>query len=205
MKRIKVLIDFIRLSIAEKIVFYRNAIARLKANATIFAKPDEDLETVITLINELEAASLAAADGSHSAILAMRAAENAADEAFRVLAAYVDRIAKGDEAIIAISGFNASKQPNSIQKAELTVVSGANSGSAKLMAKAIAKAGSYIWQHAKDNLPTDDSSWTTAGITTQATNEISGLAVASRYFFRVAAVTPDGTSDFCGPVQKVIE
>ena len=126
-------------------------------------------------------------------------------EAFRVLAAYVDRIAKGDEAIIAISGFSASKQPISIQKAELTVISGSNSGSVKLMAKAIIKAGSYIWQYAKDNVPADDNSWTTAGITTQATNEIPGLAVASRYYFRVAAVTPDGTSDFCGPVQKVIE
>lgn len=205
MKRIKVLIDFVRLSVAEKIVFCRNVVARLKANASVFVNPDESLDNVTTLINTLETANMAAADGGHSAVVAMHAAEAEVDEAFRVLAAYVDRIAKGDENIIVTAGFNTSKQPISIQKAELTVTNGANSGGVKLAAKAVAKAGSYIWQYAKDNLPADDSGWFTAGFTTQANNEIGGLSVASRYYFRVAAVTPSGTSDFCGPVQKIIE
>ena len=78
MKRIKVLIDFIRLSVAEKIVFYRNVVARLKAGATVFTNPDESLEATTTFINTLEAASLEAADGGHAAIVAMHAAENAA-------------------------------------------------------------------------------------------------------------------------------
>jgi len=205
MKRIKVLIDFVRLSVAEKIVFCRNVVARLKANASVFVNPDESLDNVTTLINTLETANMAAADGGHSAVVAMHAAETEVDEAFRVLAAYVDRIAKGDENIIVTAGFNISKQPTSIQKAELSVTATANSGSVKLTAKAVAKAGSYIWQYTKDSLPADDKDWYTAGFTTQASNEIGGLAVASRYYFRVAAVTPDGTSDFCGPVQKIIE
>lgn len=205
MKRIKVLIDFLRLSVAEKIVFYRNVITRLKANAAIFANPDESLDRVTTFVNTLETANIAAADGGHSAVVAMHAAENQADEAFRVLAAYVDRIAKGDESTILAAGFSASKQPVSFQKAELTVTNASNSGSVKLVAKAVAKAGSYIWQYAKDIVPTDDKEWITAGFSTQASNEVAGLAVASRYYFRVAAVTPEGTSDFCAPVQKVIE
>lgn len=205
MKRIKVLIDFLRLSVAEKIVFYRNVLSRLKTNAAIFTNPDESLDRITTLVNTLETANMAAADGGHSAVVAMHSAENEADEAFRILAAYVDRMAKGDESIIVTAGFNASKQPVSIQKAELTVTNGANSGSVKLAAKAVPKAGSYIWQYAKDNLPADDNGWFTIGFTTQASNEVPGLAVATRYYFRVAAVTPDGTSDFCGPVQKIIE
>jgi hypothetical protein len=28
--------------------------------------------------------------------------------------------------------------------------------------------------------------------------------VAAKYYFRVAAVTPDGTTDFCAPVLKVV-
>ena len=54
------------------------------------------------------------------------------------------------------------------------------------------------------NRKADDSGWTTAGVTTRATNELSNLVVASRYYFRMAAVTPDNTSDFCSPVTKII-
>jgi len=204
MKRIKVLIDFVKLSIAEKIVFYRNVIAKIKANASVFTHPDEDLDTADTVVNNLEKNSIAASGGGHAATVAMHASEEAADEIFRILAAYVDRMAKGDESIILSSGFETSKQPTTAQKPELTVQNGANSGSVKLIAKAVAKAGSYIWQYAKDTLPTDDSGWVAAGFTTQASNELTGLTVASKYYFRVAAITPEGTNDFSAPVMKVI-
>jgi len=205
MKRIKVLIDFVRLSVAEKIVFYRNVIAKIKANASVFTKPDEDLETAGTAVDTLEKNSIAASGGGHAATVAMHASEEAADEIFRVLAAYVDRTAKGDESIILSSGFETSKQPTPAQKPELTVQNGANSGSVKLIAKAVVKAGSYIWQYAKDTLPTDDNGWVAAGFTTQASNELTGLTVASKYYFRVAAITNTGTTDFTSPVLKVVE
>jgi hypothetical protein len=38
-----------------------------------------------------------------------------------------------------------------------------------------------------------------------ADNEISGLTVASKYYFRRAAIIPSGTTDFCAAVMKVIE
>jgi len=204
MKRIKVLIDFVKLSVAEKIVFYRNVIAKIKANASVFTKPDEDLDTASTAVDTLEKNSIAASGGGHAATVAMHASEDAADEIFRVLAAYVDRTAKGDESIILSSGFNTSKQPTSAQKPDLTVQNGANSGSVKLVAKAVVKAGSYIWQSAKGSLPVDDNGWTTIGITTQASNDVTGLEVTAIFYFRVAAVTPEGTNDFSAPVMKVI-
>jgi len=205
MKRIKILLDFIGLSIAEKIVFYRNVLVKLKINIAIFAQPDENLETVSSLVDALEARSIAASGGGHEATVAMHAAEEKADEAFRVLAAYVDRIAKGDESIIVSSGFDTSKQPIPAQKQDLTVVSGANSGTVKLVAKAIKGAGSYIWQYAKDNLPTDESAWIQAGFSTQASYELAGLTVACKYYFRVAAITNNGTTDFTSAVLKVVE
>jgi hypothetical protein len=43
-----------------------------------------------------------------------------------------------------------------------------------------------------------------AGSNTQASFEISGLAVGSKYYFRVAAITPDGVTDFIASVMKVV-
>lgn len=205
MKRIKVLLDFIELSVAEKIVFFRNVLAKLKAGASVFTNPDESLDASGVSVDTLEANYIAASGGGHAATVAMHASEDAADEIFRVLAAYVDRIAKGDESIILSSGFNTSKQPTPAQKADLTVVSGGNSGTVKLTAKAVKGAGSYIWQMAKGALPTDESGWTSIGFTTQASNEVTGLEVATKYYFRVAAITNTGTTDFTSAVLKVVE
>jgi len=203
MKRIKVLLDFIKLAIADKIAFYRNAIAKLSSNPT-FESPDVSLETAKTLVDNLESSFLAAKDGSHTAISILHDNEEAADEVFRTLAAYVERIAAGDETKILSSGFHVSKQPTAPQKAALAVEDGSNSGSVRLIAKAVDKAGSYVWQMAKGALPTDESGWHTAGFTTQASYELSGLEVATKYYFRVAAITPAGTTDFCAPVLKVV-
>jgi len=205
MKRIKVLLDFIELAVAEKIVFFRNVLVQLKAGASVFTNPDESLDTAASSVDTLETNYMAALGGGHASTVAMHASEDAADEIFRVLAAYVDRMAKGDESIILSSGFNTSKQPTPAQKADLTVISGSNSGSVKLIAKAVKGAGSYIWQVAKGALPTDESGWINVGFTTQASNELTGLDVATKYYFRVAAITNTGTTDFTAAVMKVVE
>ncbi|MDR3653536.1 MAG: hypothetical protein P4L34_11290 [Paludibacter sp.] len=203
MKRLKVLLDFIKLIIAEKISFYRNVIAKLTDNAT-FPTPDVSLADAKTSVDKLEASYIASKDGSHTAIAMLHANEAATDELFRTLAAYVERMAGGDESKILSAGFHVSKQPTSFQKPDLAVLDGPNSGSVKLVAKAVDKAGSYIWQMVKGTLPADEKGWITLGYTTQANNEMDGLEVAAIYYFRVAAITPDGTTDFCSPVMKVV-
>lgn len=203
MKKVKVLLDFIRLAVAEKIAFYRTILSCLTDNGT-FPNPDVSLTDAITAVDILENSSIAANDGSRTAISIMHDNEEKADNIFRTLAAYVDRIAAGDDTKILSSGFHISKQPVAIQKAPLTADDGANSGSVKLIAKAVDKAGAYIWQHAKDTMPETDSQWNHSGTSTRSNYELSGLAVASKYYFRVAAVTPDGTSDFSSPVMKVV-
>jgi len=204
MKKIFVLLDFIELAVAEKISFYRNVIAKLTGNAT-YPTPDKPLTEAKTDTDNLETAYINAKDGSHTLIAKMRAAEATADNLFRILAAYVERIADGDEAKILSSGFHPSKQPASIQKPELTATNGSNLGSVKLVAKAIDGAGAYIWQQAKDNLPANDSGWTIAGHSTVAHFEITGLQQVSKYWFRVAAITPTGTTNYTAPVMKVVE
>jgi hypothetical protein len=203
MRRIKVILDFIKLTVAAKISFYRNVIVKLTGNVT-FPNPDEPLENARMAVDKLEAAQLAAKDGGHTARSAMHDAEEEADKEFRILAAYVDRIAAGDETTILSSGFHISKQPSIAQKPELSVDKGDNSGSVWLVARAVDKAGAYIWQYAKDTLPATDAEWLTAGHTTQSYFQLTGLTVAAKYYFRIAAITPDGLTDYTTAIMKVV-
>lgn len=203
MKKIKVLLSFTRLAVAEKIAFYRNVIAKLTENR-VFPNPDVSLETAKTAVDKMETSYIASKDGSHTAVAMLHADEQAADDIFRTLAAYVDRIGNGDETNLLSSGFQISKQPTPIQKATLAVEDGTNSGCVKLVAKAVEKAGAYIWQYSKDLLPAEENGWVNAGTSTRSYYDVEELAVAARYYFRVAAVTPEGTTDFSSPVTKIV-
>lgn len=196
----KPLLDFISLSVAAKIAFYRNVIAKLTGNAN-FTTPDKPLAELITLVAKLEADYIAAKDGGHTAIANMHKSEAAADTAFRIIAAYVDRIAQGDEAKILSSGLHVTKERTPSNKPDLAAMDGAVSGCVHLVAKAIPNAGAYIWQQAAADKPND---WTTIGHSTQATTDVSGLAIGTQLLFRVAAITPDGVGDYCSPVLKLV-
>ncbi|MGZ8162844.1 MAG: hypothetical protein ACXWTT_08260 [Methylobacter sp.] len=203
MKKIKVLLDFIKLAVTEKVAFYRNIIAKLTNNPT-YPTPDVSLADAKAAVDNFEAVILAARDGGHTAVSAMHDSEAATDAMFRILASYIDKTADGDETKILSSGFHESRQPVAQQKATLAVNDGSHSGSVKLIAKAIDKAGAYIWQYAKETLPAIESDWLAVATGTYSYYELSGLIVAARYYFRVAAVTSAGTTDFCAPVSKVV-
>jgi hypothetical protein len=202
MKKIKVVLDFIQFSVSEKIAFYRN-VAKLTDNPN-YPNPQVPLADAKAVVDDFEAAYVAARDGGHTAVSNMHDKEAAADAVFRTLASYVVNIADGDETKILSSGFHESKQPVAQQKATLVINDGSHSGSVKLVAKAIDKTGAYIWQYAKDTLPTNESDWLIAANTTQSSYEEDGLTVSATYFFRVAAVTTTGTTDFCKPVAKIV-
>jgi len=204
MKKLKALLDFILLTVTAKIAFYRVVITKLTGNH-LFPTPDVPLEDAKIAVDKLEAAYLDAKDGGHTKVSAMHDAEAVADDIFRNLAAYVTRIANGDETTILSSGFHTSKQPAAAQKPDLAVDKGDKSGNVWLVAKAADRAGAYIWQYVKDSLPEVETDWLTAGHSTQSYYQLSGLTIASKYYFRVAAITPEGNSDFTGPVMKVVE
>jgi len=159
---------------------------------------------VTASVDKFEAAIQAAKDGAHTAISIMHDAEKAADADFRILAHFVDQIADGDETKLLSSGFHPSKQPVPPQKPILAVFDGIHPGCAKLVAKAHENGGAYIWQLVKGPLPTSESEWKLIGISTQATYEVEGLEVGVSYYFRVAVVTPAGTTEFCQPESKLI-
>jgi len=203
MKKQKALLDFIQLSVIAKIAFYRNTLTRLRCNIT-FPNPDVSLTDAKAAVDTLETAYQASQDGSHTAVSAMHDAEDKADDLFRVLVAYVNRIANDNETEILSAGFHVSKQSGTIQKPELDAQNGDNSGNVWLVARAVEKAGAYIWQFAKDVLPATDEEWITAGHSTQSYYQIKGLTVGSKYYFRVVAITPLGQTDYTAPVAKVV-
>jgi hypothetical protein len=203
MKKVKVVLDFIKLSVAEEIAFFRSVISKLTGNET-FPTPDVPLTDAKKAVDDLESSFIAAKDGSHTAVSLMHDNKEAAEVFFRSLAAYVDRNAAGDETKILSSGFHVSKQPVPAVRPEFSVELGEKSGSVLLRRQKVEGAHSYIWQSCKSENPGIESDWSTAMVTTQVSTEITGLTPLTKYWFRVAAVTIDGTGAFCDPIMQVV-
>jgi hypothetical protein len=203
MRKPIVVLDFIHYSVSEKVTFYRNVNDKLFGNL-IYATPDVTAAEAKSVVAALEAAILAAKDGGHTAISARHDAEKQADEIYKKLANYLDRIAAGDETRILSSGFHISKQLVITPKPELAALDGEHSGDVKLVGKAKERAAAYHWQMSKESDDGTDGVWVDIGTSTRATFLVSGLQIIKRYKFRYAVVTPDGTSDYCEPVSKII-
>ena len=203
MKKNKVALDFIKLSVSLKIIFCRSVLLDLTGNAA-FQTPDVTLADAKLAVDNLEIAAIAAEGGSQLSTAQMHAKEAIVDAIFHNLAAYVERIANGDEAKIISTGFHCNKQPAAINKLPLAVNDGLVSGSVETVFKAIEGAGSYEVEYAIGELPTTEAGWKSAGKSTRAHLTISGLPVGVKCFFRMNATTPKGTTDFCDPVSKII-
>lgn len=195
MKKLKILLTFTKLAIIEKINFFRNVLEKMENNP-LFPSPDVSYPDAVLAVNKLEEAQLAAIDGSRTAIATMHKVDVETDEVFRKLADYVNRVCDGDEASLLSSGFDISKEPAPRQIHEFSVKPGEKPGTVVMKRQAIPGAKSYLWQKAAGELPQNDEGWSLAGVSTQASIEINGLASAQRYWFRVAGITPDGQGIF---------
>ena len=193
-------LDFIKLNSDLKLVFCRNVSSKL-ANALIFPQIDIPISTINALIDEFETAILNAKDGGHIAALLLQDKEKQLDDMFHLLVNYVNKVAKGDETIIAQSGFNASKVPTPHQKAELAVKSGASSGIVIVDIKAVKGAAAYNIIFKKES----DEKYSEPVTSTYAQHEFSGLTPATYYYFCFNTVSKEGVSDYSDPVIKLVE
>jgi len=203
MQKDHVVLDFLRYSVAEKITFSDKIQLRMGANP-LFLTPDVSMTTLKATNDGLRTTYEAAQKGGREETLLMHQAEDEWNEAMRKEAYYVDRIADGDGAIILNAGFNLAKQRTPAKRAEFTAHQGDKSGTALLRRLAVEGATAYIWQCAKDPLPASENEWVTASTTSQSTAIVKGLTPLTRYWFRVAAVTRQGTTDYTGPVLLAI-
>lgn len=122
----------------------------------------------------------------------------------RKIAMSVERIADGDGAVIVSAGFNLAKQRSTSSRSEFSVELGEKSGSVSLRRQRIDGARSYIWQYYIGDAPGNEAGWVTAQVTSQASVELTGLNPLTKYWFRVAAVTIQGTTAFCSPIMQVV-
>lgn len=203
MKKSKVVLDFIKFSIPEKIMFFRNVITQMTGKAS-FPTPDVALAVAKTAVDTLEADHTAAKSGAHVLVSKMRQSAEAADNLFRKLALYVDRIADGNETIILSSGFHVSKQPEASVREAFVVDASENPSEIILIRKAQPGARSYIWQYCVGALPTNGQPWIFAGASTQTRYVIKDLESGSKCWFRVAAITSSGQEPWSDPVMKVV-
>jgi hypothetical protein len=203
MKKVKVIFDFLRLAIAGKVAKARSIITEMTKNPN-FAAPDVSLDAMKELTDLLESHNLAAQNGGKTETKLMHQTEAQWDDMMRKMARYVERVANNDAAIILSAGFNLSKQPVPAQRPELSAESGIKSGSVFLRRNAVQGAKSYLWQYSMTILPDSDSGWTFAKATSKASVEIDDLVPVNKYWFRVAAVTAQGTSSYNDPVMHYI-
>ncbi len=203
MKKTKVSLDFIKLPVPQKIVFYRSVLVYM-TGSIIYQTPDVSLAEAKLAVDNLEIAALAAEGGGPLTTAQEHAKEKIADDIFHNLAAYVERIANGDDAKILSSGFHCTLQPAPINKLPLVINDGLVSGTVDAVMKAIENAGAYYLEIATGEIPTTAAGWKLAGSSTSARMTISGLTVGSKCFFRMNALTPLGLTDFCDPVSKII-
>ncbi len=96
MRQVKVILDFKRIPVAQKIAYYRNVLEKL-TNNLLFPTPDIPLPEAKAAIDCLEASFLESRDGGHTSIAKMNQQGSVTTKIFTLLAKYVDRIADGDE------------------------------------------------------------------------------------------------------------
>lgn len=203
MKKNRIVLDFIRIPVSQKVETGRNVKSKMTGNPK-FGTPDISMEELETTTDLLETRSVAALSGGKEATALMHQTEEEWNDKMRKLARYVDRIADGDSAVILSAGFNLAKQPAPAVRPEFNVELSDKSGSVIIRRQAVESAKSYIWQYCTGETPVVEFDWTTAAVTSQASTELNGLITLTKYWFRVAAVTPSGTSAYTAPIMQVV-
>ncbi|HEY5589845.1 MAG TPA: hypothetical protein VIK55_02395 [Paludibacter sp.] len=203
MKKSHVLFDFVLGIPPVKIVFGRNVITLMTGNAN-FPTPDILLTVIKDKTDLLEQKLIASLNEGKAEKAELHQVEKEWDNLMRYEALYVDRIADGDEAIIKSAGFSVSKQPVANAKPELLAEAGDRPGTVKLHRQAVQGAKSYVWQSCMNTFPESESQWAFADATSKATVILENLVSVTRYWFRVAAVTTEGTSAYCDPIMHVV-
>ncbi|NVO04440.1 MAG: hypothetical protein HXX09_17225 [Bacteroidetes bacterium] len=203
MKKLKVLFDFLRLSVPNLIEFSRNVVAKITGNAS-FTTPDIPVAQITTATNNVETAYNAAKNGGKQQTANLHAAVAILIDLLRRQALYVDRIAFGSETIILSSGYTTTHQPLPKIAPEFDAKIGKSSGKILLSHKAVKNAGAFMWEYSTDGSLTDQTNWTLLKVTTQSKVEISELESGSKLWFRSAVVTPTGQGAWSNPIMKVV-
>ncbi len=185
------------------ITYVQNMMKAMSGNPA-FPNPTPPLPLIAAAVNELQTAETAVLARTPGAVTTRNDKRAALVVLVQDLRSYIQRTADANAtngaAIIESAGVAVRKVPT---RSARTFVAkpGAVSGSAKIVAKTIARRASYEWQYTTDGGKT----WVTAPATLQAKTTIAGLAVGATVLFKYRAVTKEGEGDWSQSVSLVVQ
>jgi hypothetical protein len=179
------------MSVPAKIEKGRTIVQNMMGNV-YFSSPMPALETVTGLINDLETAHLAAANGGMEDTAIMRVREQALDLALKTLAAYVESVANANpteaEVIVLSAGMDVKRKSTAVRNGFVARSTG-ELGVVMVRTPSVRRA-TYEFQ--VTTTPEDEASWKTVQAGTRSKLILKGLTSATRYFFRVRLVNSEG-------------
>ena len=184
-------------------ITFAQSVATAMTNNTEFPLPTPPIATLSADIAALTTAETAVVSRTKGAVETRNAKLATVKADLENLKAYVQTVAgmasaANAPAIIESAGMTVRKVTLH-DKPALAAKQGSVSGSVNLVAKAAARTAAYEWQYS-----TDQKTWTTLPITLQAKTGVSGLTVATVYYFRVQEVTRTGIENWSQIIQMLV-
>jgi hypothetical protein len=203
----KIKLNLQRLTIPEKTARSQQIVAAMTGNPN-FPSPQPALTQVTAAIDELDAAYLAVQTARQEAknrTSVQNQKEETLDNMLGQLASHVESISGGDEAKITSAGLDvrSSQTPTGDLPAPegLSASPGDRDGEIDLSWDKVNRARSYVVERSPD--PPTPASWQHAAVATKSQTTIGGLTSGTKYWFRAAAVGPNGQSPWSNPVPKI--
>jgi hypothetical protein len=186
---VRVALNMSKLPVPQKIRQAKLNTEAIAANASVFTNPGSLLTDANTAIDELELAFEAAADRAKSKVAQMNDKEVALMEAMRQLAAYVEKVAKGNPEVVHMAGMYL-KTRGVANLADFSVKA-LDKGMVSLKIKP-RKNTIYKWQYSVDQTDANGT-WVDALHSHVSKVTLSGLKPGI-YFFRVVFIDKNGES-----------
>ena len=188
--------------IPQKLARTQEIIDSIGANAGVFVTPSPPLADIQSAKDNLSKAYNAALDGGRTAKAEQRTANENLNDLLRPLRDYVNEVANGDEDIVLLSGFEASKIPAPIGEMPAVVINsgkgGDGDGSITLRWTTVYGAKNYVVEES-----TDGVLFKPVAYPSKARVTITDLTIGSFYWYKVAANGAAGLGAF-GPAMKVL-
>jgi len=124
----------------------------------------------------------------------------------RQIAAYIENVSGGDEAMLRSAGVSVRSPSAPIAEGlaaptGLSATEGDHDGEIDLHWNSVKRARSYIVERSSD--PPTDTSWTQVQVVTSSSATISNLTRGAKHWFRVAAVGSTGQSGWSDPSTRI--
>jgi fibronectin type III domain protein len=201
--------NFSRTKVPALLTQAQKVMTNINGAPATFPNPPVPMTQIQADITALTASSAAATDGSKKDIAQRNKDHHTLEQDMTLTGAYVVKIANGDAAIIAASGFTAAPPrvhttPQPLPQPATPSVTQGNSGQALVQMTPIPKAKSYEIQAAPmaNGVP---GTWTTTTVTAaKRPISIAGLTPGTTYAFRVRTLGVLGYTDYSDSATRMM-